>query len=85
MTCAGLPITFRGSIFHPVKADAMTAETTEKSVQKGGETKSDHFAGGVSDEHIIEVSFGGGPFEEAALLQTLTKHFEEKLEINTVE
>jgi hypothetical protein len=84
-SCGPLPITVRGSIFHPVKADAMTAETTEKFIQKGGETKSDHFAGGVSDEHILEVSFGGGPFEESALQQVLTRHFEEKVEINTVE
>jgi hypothetical protein len=82
--CFGLPIIVRGTVLRPLTANKMATTAIEKYAQKGGEQKPDHFAGGVADEHTLEGSAAGGPFEEVGLAFTSTLTYEEKLEASSV-
>jgi hypothetical protein len=79
--CAGLPVTVRGSIIHPVPANKMLLTATEKFAATKGEQKPDKFAGEGADAHTLESSVAGGPFEEAGQTLTTVTTNEEKTEV----
>ena len=82
--CAGLKVVVRGSVLHKITANAMKLTATEKFIAKKGKQKPDHFAGGVPNEHILETSTNGGPFEQSGQTITSILRNEEKVEANTI-
>jgi hypothetical protein len=82
--CAGLPFVVRGSLLHKIAANAMKLTATEKFMAAKGKQKPEHFAGGTMGEHILEVSTGGGPFEQLGFTMAETLTNEEKIEASTV-
>jgi hypothetical protein len=81
-SCAGLPVEVQGSVLHPAKTGAMVISSTEKFTASKGEQKPDKFAGGATDQHILESKAGAGGFEEAGQTITSLATYEEKVEAN---
>jgi len=81
--CAGLSVTVKGSVLHKITANAMKLTATEKFTASKGEQKPEKFAGGTTDEHILESDSGSG-FEEAGQTITSILTNEEKVEANSV-
>ena len=81
-SCAGLPIVIRGSVLLPVLANKMALTNKLKFVAVKGKQKPERFVGGPAD--VLEMSAGGGAYEQIGLTLKLTQTNEEKLEINTV-
>jgi hypothetical protein len=81
--CAGDSIEVRGSVLLNLAANKMT-NLALKASQRHGEQKPDRFAGGIEDEHTLESSGFGGPFEESALGAALLLMGEEPIEASSV-
>jgi hypothetical protein len=82
--CAGLTVVVKGSVLHTLTTNKSALTYTEKFAQKAGEQKPEHLAGGVKDEHTLEASTAGAPFEEAALAFLSTTTYGEKIELSTI-
>jgi hypothetical protein len=82
--CAGLKVIVHGSVLFNVLANKMVLTSTLKMTASKGEQKPDKFAGGPTDQHTLESSTAGGPFEEAGLTMTDLTEFEEKIEVSSV-
>ncbi len=83
-SCAGIPYVVRGSFLHPIPANKMVLTAAEAFKQSKGEQKPERFAGGLPDEHILEESKGGNPFNEAGIQATIVTTFEEGIEASSV-
>jgi opacity protein-like surface antigen len=81
-SCAGLAVVVKGSVLHPATTGKMVLTATEKFTASKGEQKPEKFAGGTTDEHILESNTSGGKFEEAGQTITALATFEEKVEAN---
>jgi hypothetical protein len=75
-SCAGVPFEVTGSVLHPTASNKMLLTATEKFTATKGEQKTEKFAGGTSDEHVLEIAGAG----EAGLTLTMIVSFEEKIE-----
>jgi hypothetical protein len=84
--CAGLPVVIRGGVIGVIApVNKMTTTFKAKFTGAKGEQKPDKFEGGSVDEKILDVSVGGGPFEEAGLVSAETITPEEKVELRDEE
>jgi hypothetical protein len=81
--CAGLSMTWRGSILHKITANTMKLTATEKWTCAKGKQQPEHFAGGVPGEHVLESNSGSG-FEQAGWTMTSILTNEEAIEASTI-
>lgn len=82
--CAGLSWELKGSVLLPIPANKMLQISTVKFTQSKAEQKPDRFAGGVEDEHVLEMNVSHGPFEETGLSLALVQSADEKVEASSV-
>ncbi len=83
-TCGLFLTKVKGSVLHNFSANKMLSTIKEKFSATKGEQKPEKFAGGVTDERILESEAAGKPFEETGqtLLAVLT--LKEKIEASTI-
>jgi hypothetical protein len=84
--CGGLPVTVRGEVLNPLKANAMKSSATVKFTASKGKQKPEKFATDpAGTKRILEASkLIGGGFVQAGQSLTTIQTGEEKLEINTL-
>jgi hypothetical protein len=79
---AGLPLVVKGSVVVPVTANKMQLTTTVKFAESKGKQKPEQFEGVPKD--VLEMSVGGGPFEQDGLAFEAIQTNEEAIEANPV-
>jgi hypothetical protein len=72
----------RGSVIAKVKTNVMVTAATLKYTASKGVQNPTHFEGRPNE--ILEMSFGGGPFEQTGLTLTTIQTNEERVEVNAV-
>jgi hypothetical protein len=84
--CGGIPVTVRGEVMNPLKANAMKISATVKFTASKGKQKPEKFATDpAGTKRILESSkIAGGGFVQAGQSLTTIQTGEEKLEINTL-
>src|SRR5690242_4727130 len=84
--CGGIPVTVRGEVMNPLKANAMKLSATVKFTASKGKQKPEKFATDpVGTKRILESNkIIGGGFVQAGQSLTTIQTGEEKLEINTL-
>jgi hypothetical protein len=81
-SCGSTPVSVRGSVLSPVKANKMLSTATLKYAATAGKQKPEKFEGLPKD--VLETSFGEAAFDQSGLKLTTIQTSEEKIEINTV-
>ncbi len=81
-SCAGTAVALRGAVIVPVKSDAMLTEQILVFAQTAGVQKPLRFEGGAASE--LELSAGGGAYEQTGLAQSIAWKSEEAVEVNAV-
>lgn len=95
--CVGIPVQVRGSVIHPVAANAMNLRSTEQFTGKGAEQVPESFAyiptaseqrpafvASLAPEDVLETSIAGRRFEESSLSLTTIQKNEMKIEVSSI-
>jgi hypothetical protein len=95
--CVGVPVEVRGSVIHPVAANAMQARSTEQFSGRAGEEVPERFeflgAGEqrpafvallLAPEHLLETSIAARRFQESSLSLTSIQKNEMKIEVSSI-
>jgi hypothetical protein len=80
-SCGTAPIAIRGAVIVSLPVAPMSTFTLPYSESRGKQ-KPERFLGG--ERAVLELSTGGGPYEQAGLKLTATQTNEEKIEVNSV-
>jgi hypothetical protein len=94
--CVGVPVEVRGSVIHPIAANAMQLRSTEQFSGRAGEEvpESFEFLGAgeqrpafvamLAPEHILETSIAARRFEESSLSLTTIQKNDMKIEVSSI-
>lgn len=95
--CVGVPVQVRGSVIHPVAANAMALRTTEQFIGKRGVQVPEHFeffapaseqrpafVALLAPEDVLETSIAARRFEKSSLSLTSIQKNEMKIEISSI-
>jgi hypothetical protein len=95
--CVGIPVEVRGSVIHPIAANAMKAAATEQFSGKAGEQVPESFellgkseqrpafvASLLAPEHILQTSIAARRFEESSLSLTIIQKNDMKVEVSSI-
>jgi hypothetical protein len=95
--CVGIPVEVRGSVIHPLAANAMQSWATEQFTGKAGEQVPESFAflaraseqrpafvAMLAPEDVLETSIAARRFEESSLSLTTIQKNEMKIEVSSI-